>query len=45
MRKFISFAVDKAILNHILMVFMLVLSLFAYKNIAKEILCLSLGAT
>jgi len=37
MRKFISFAVDKAILNHILMVFMLVLSIFAYKNIAKEI--------
>ena len=37
MKKFISFAVDKPIINHILMVFMLVLSLFAYKNIAKEI--------
>jgi multidrug efflux pump subunit AcrB len=37
MRKFISFAVDKAIINHILMVFMLLLSVFAYQNIAKEI--------
>jgi len=37
MRQFISFAVDKAIINHILMVFMLLLSVFAYQNIAKEI--------
>ncbi len=36
-RSFIRFAVDKPIINHILMVFMLVLSLFAYQNIAKEI--------
>ncbi len=34
---FIRFAVDKPIINHILMVFMLLLSLFAYQNIAKEI--------
>jgi len=34
---FIRFAVDKPIINHILMIFMLVLSVFAYKNIAKEI--------
>ena len=37
MRAFIRFAVDKPIINHILMIFMLLLSLFAYKNIAKEI--------
>ena len=37
MRSLITFAVDKSILNHILMVFMLVLSVFAYQNIAKEI--------
>ncbi|MEA1952926.1 MAG: efflux RND transporter permease subunit [Campylobacterota bacterium] len=37
MRGFITFAVDKPIINHILMVFMLLLSLFAYQNIAKEI--------
>ena len=36
-RSFIRFAVDKPIINHILMVFMLVLSVFAYQNIAKEI--------
>ena len=36
-RSFISFAVDKPIINHILMVFMLLLSVFAYQNIAKEI--------
>ena len=36
-RKFITFAVDKPIINHILMVFMLVLSIFAYHNIPKEI--------
>ncbi len=37
MRSFIRFAIDKPIINHILMVFMLLLSLFAYQNIAKEI--------
>jgi len=37
MRNFITFAVDKPIINHILIVFMLLLSLFAYQNIAKEI--------
>ena len=36
-RGFIKFAVDRPILNHILMVFMLLLSIFAYQNIAKEI--------
>jgi len=36
-RSFIRFAVDKPIINHILMVFMLLLSIFAYQNIAKEI--------
>ncbi|MEY3002538.1 MAG: hypothetical protein RLZZ428_913, partial [Pseudomonadota bacterium] len=36
-RSFIQFAVDRPIINHILMVFMLVLSIFAYHNIAKEI--------
>jgi multidrug efflux pump subunit AcrB len=36
-RKFITFAVDKPIINHILMVFMLVLSIFAYRDIPKEI--------
>jgi len=37
MRSFIQFAVDKPIINHILMAFMLLLSMFAYQNIAKEI--------
>ncbi len=36
-RSFISFAVDKPIINHILMVFMILLSIFAYQNIPKEI--------
>lgn len=36
-RKFITFAVDKPIINHILMVFMLLLSIFAYRDIPKEI--------
>jgi hydrophobic/amphiphilic exporter-1 (mainly G- bacteria), HAE1 family len=36
-RNFITFAVDKPIINHILMAFMLLLSIFAYQNIAKEI--------
>jgi len=37
MRAFVRFAVDKPIINHILMTFMLFLSIFAYQNIAKEI--------
>jgi len=37
MYRFIRFAVERPILNHILMVFMLLLSIFAYQNIAKEI--------
>lgn len=37
MRSFIRFAIDKPIINHILMVFMVLLSVFAYQNIAKEI--------
>jgi len=36
-RRFITFAVDKPIINHILMVFMLLLSIFAYQDIPKEI--------
>ena len=36
-RNFISFAVDKPIINHILMAFMVVLAVFAYQNIPKEI--------
>ena len=36
-RAFIRFAVERPILNHILMVFMLIMALFAYGNIAKEI--------
>jgi len=36
-RQFITFAVDKPIINHILMAFMLVLSIFAYRDIPKEI--------
>ena len=36
-RAFITFAVEKPIINHILMAFMLVLSIFAYQDIPKEI--------
>ncbi len=36
-RSFITFAVDKPIINHILMAFMLLLSIFAYQDIPKEI--------
>jgi HAE1 family hydrophobic/amphiphilic exporter-1 len=36
-KHFIRFAVEKPIINHILMVFMLLLSIFAYQNIPKEI--------
>ncbi len=37
MKNFITFAVDKPIINHIFMVFMLLLSVFAYNDIPKEI--------
>jgi len=36
-KKILQFAIDKPIINHILMVFMLMMSIFAYRNIAKEI--------
>ena len=36
-RKFIEFSIDKPLLNHILLIFILVLSIFAYINIPKEI--------
>ncbi|HIP19267.1 MAG TPA: efflux RND transporter permease subunit [Sulfurovum sp.] len=36
-KNFITFAVDKPIINHIFMVFMLLLSIFAYRDIPKEI--------
>jgi multidrug efflux pump subunit AcrB len=36
-RKFLEFAIDRPVLNHIFMVLMVVMSIFAYKNIAKEI--------
>ena len=36
-RSFIKFAVDKSILNHIFLLFIIVLSVFAYNKIPKEI--------
>ena len=36
-RKFIEFSIDKPLLNHILLIFILMLSIFAYLNIPKEI--------
>jgi len=36
-RRFLEFAIDKPLLNHILLVFILLLSTFAYINIPKEI--------
>jgi multidrug efflux pump subunit AcrB len=36
-RKFIEFAIDKPLLNHILLIFIFMLSIFAYINIPKEI--------
>jgi len=36
-RRFLAFAIDKPIINHIVLVFMFVLSIFAYQNIPKEI--------
>jgi multidrug efflux pump subunit AcrB len=36
-KKFLEFAIDRPVLNHIFMVFMIIMSIFAYQNIAKEI--------
>lgn len=36
-RKFLEFAIDRPVLNHIFMVLMIVMSIFAYKSIPKEI--------
>jgi len=36
-RKFIEFSINKPLLNHILLIFILLLSVFAYLNIPKEI--------
>ena len=36
-RKFIAFAIEKPLLNHILLIFIFMLSIFAYINIPKEI--------
>ncbi|MDB2562812.1 efflux RND transporter permease subunit, partial [Sulfurimonas sp.] len=36
-RRFLEFAIDKPLLNHIFLTFILVLSIFAYLNIPKEI--------
>lgn len=37
MRKFLEFAIDRPVLNHIFMVFMILMSIFAYNSIPKEI--------
>ena len=36
-RKFLEFAIDKPLLNHIFLIFILILSIFAYTDIPKEI--------
>ncbi len=36
-RKFLEFAIDRPVLNHIFMVFMILVSYFAYQEIPKEI--------
>lgn len=36
-RKFIEFSIEKPLLNHILLIFIFMLSVFAYLNISKEI--------
>ncbi len=36
-KSFITFSIDRPIINHILLVFMLMLSIFSYQNIPKEI--------
>ena len=37
MKKFITFAVEKTILNHIFLACLIILAVFAYKDIPKEI--------
>lgn len=37
LRRFIEFAIDKPLLNHIFLIFILVLSIFSYTKISKEI--------
>ena len=37
LRRFLEFAIDKPLLNHILLSFIVILSIFAYINIPKEI--------
>lgn len=36
-KRFITFSIDRPIINHIFMLFMVVLALFSYQNIPKEI--------
>ncbi|WP_455756349.1 efflux RND transporter permease subunit [Sulfurimonas sp.] len=36
-RRFVEFSIDKPLLNHILLIFILLMSIFAYINIPKEI--------
>ena len=36
-KKFLEFAIDRPVLNHIVLVFTIVMSIFAYKMIPKEI--------
>ena len=36
-KKFLQFAIDRPVLNHIFMVLMIIMSVMAYQNIAKEI--------
>jgi len=36
-RRFLEFAIDKPLLNHILMIFIIMLAIFSYTNIPKEI--------
>jgi multidrug efflux pump subunit AcrB len=36
-RKFLEFAIDRPVLNHLVMILMIVMSIFAYKSIPKEI--------
>ncbi len=36
-KRFLEFAIDRPALNHIFMLFMIIMSIFAYKNIPKEI--------
>ena len=37
LKKFIEFAIDKPLLNHIFLAFIVLLSVFSYLNIPKEI--------